>query len=247
MENLITVHSFESLAALDGPGVRLGVFLTGCPLRCAYCHNPDTWDKNNGTKFTSRQLVEKIERYVPYFGNIGGVTFSGGEPLLWAKELNEIAQELEKQQIHMTIDTAGSILNDEVRQLLEKRPLVLLDVKMPDEQRYNEYIKGSLRQTLDFLETADRYGCEIWLRYVVLPSINDSEKDVRDICEIGGRFRNVKKVELLPYHTLGVDKYEKLGLDYSLKHLQPPTPEEMHHLEKSVKEYYPTQRHEDNR
>ncbi|MEG1862602.1 MAG: pyruvate formate-lyase-activating protein [Oscillospiraceae bacterium] len=235
---MMTVHSFESLAALDGPGVRLGIFLTGCPLRCAYCHNPDTWDKGNGTDYSLPQILEKIKRYVPYFGNTGGVTFSGGEPLLWAKPLSELAESLKKEQIHMAIDTAGSLLNDDVKSLLSQKPLLLLDIKMPDEDRYKKYIKGSLKNTLDFLEYANEAGCEIWLRYVVVPTINDREKDVEDICKIGRRFSNVTKIELLPYHTLGVSKYEKLNIPYTLKNINPPSAEQMEQLQRIVDKYF---------
>lgn len=226
----LLVHSFESLAAVDGPGLRFAVFLAGCPLRCAYCHNPDTWTQNAAEPYTAEALCQKILRYRPYFGAHGGVTFSGGEPLMQAKALLPLLRLLHENGVPVAIDTAGSVYNDEVQAVLEETPLLLLDIKMPDEARYRRHIGGSLARVLQVLEQAEKAGCNMWLRYVVVPKINDSDDDVRAIVSIANAHKRVEKIELLAYHTLGVSKYEALGLAYPLADVQPPTQIHMIHL-----------------
>lgn len=226
----LLVHSFESLAAVDGPGLRFGVFLAGCPLRCAYCHNPDTWAQTAATTYTAEALFQKILRYRPYFGEHGGVTFSGGEPLLQAKALLPLVRMLGESGVSVALDTAGSVYNDDVQALLDEAPLLLLDIKMPDEERYRQHIGGSLASALQVLEQAEAAGCAVWLRYVVVSGINDSDDDVRTLAAIGNAHPCVEKIELLPYHTLGVHKYEALGIVYPLAGVQAPSGEQMEHL-----------------
>lgn len=238
MDNIIKIHSFESLAALDGPGLRLAVFLTGCPLRCAYCHNPDTWASEKYIPFTENQLMEKILRYRTYFKNNGGVTFTGGEPLLQAQELLPVVEKLKKENIHIVFDTAGSVANPAVEEILSHRPMLLTDIKMPDEERYKKYIKGSLATTLKFLDMAQQNNCETWLRYVVVPGINDSADDIKKIVTLANRYTCVKKVSLLAYHTMGLEKYNQLGLEYTLKHVKAPTQKHMQQLQEIVDRYF---------
>ncbi|MPN16671.1 Pyruvate formate-lyase 1-activating enzyme [bioreactor metagenome] len=235
---MFKIHSFESLAALDGPGIRFAIFFHGCPLRCAYCHNPETWYCDSEYTLSEEELFNKIKRYVPYFGKNGGVKFSGGEPLLYAKELCPFMDRLQTENIHIALDTAGSIMNEDVKELLKKKPLVLLDIKMPDKERYDSYIGGSLTDTLLFLDYADKYGCDIWIRYVVVPTINDSIEDIDKIIKYVKDKPNVKKLTLLPYHTLGVGKYEKLQLEYRLKDIEVPSKEKMTQLEDYVKVHF---------
>ncbi len=234
----IIVHSFESLAALDGPGLRYAVFLVGCPLRCAYCHNPDTWFNPSGTEYTPSELFRKIKRYTPYFGKDGGVTFSGGEPLLQARSLNPLVDMLQSENIHVALDTAGSVINDDVRALIERKPMLLLDIKMPTQALYDKYIGGRLSDTLYILKYADSAGCEIFIRYVIVPGINDTPEYARQIIDIASNYAGVKKITFLPYHTLGVSKYEKLGLDYSLKDVNPPSASHIDKLNSLIPDKY---------
>lgn len=234
----LIVHSLESMAAADGPGVRYGIFLAGCPLRCVYCHNPDTWDASNGQRYSIARLMEKIKRYRPYFKDKGGVTVSGGEPLLQAAAVAELADMLGREGINLAVDTSGSVINDDVKKLLSYRPLLLTDIKMPDEDRYRQYTGGSLQTNQRFLSLAQARGCDVWIRYVVVKGINDSINDIKQICRLAGGFDNVKKIELLPYHNMGRSKYEKLGLPYSLSDKNIPDSRQMQRLETAVKENF---------
>ncbi len=206
------IHSFESLAALDGEGLRYGIFMMGCNLRCAYCHNPDT-QNGKGIEFTSKELVKKILRYKPYFKNSGGVTFSGGEPLLQAAFINETADELLNYNINYALDTAGAVpLNDYVKKALDRSYMALLDVKFAADEEYIKYTGVSIKnvlQTLDYLEEINK---KTWIRTVIVPGINDSEEAIDKYCQLIYGRKNVAKYELLPFHTMGFTKYEKLGI-----------------------------------
>jgi len=206
------IHSFESLAAVDGIGLRCAVFLAGCPLRCAYCHNPDTWS-GAGQKTDAETLVKKITRYKPYFKKIGGVTFSGGEPLLQAEFLCECVPLLQSSGINYIIDTSGAVeISDSVRFVIEKAQMVILDLKFWDDESYIKYTGVDMGKTLDVLNYLESIGKQTWIRTVVIPGINDSE-EVLD--RYLGYIRNlicVEKYELLGFHTMGFYKYEKLGI-----------------------------------
>lgn len=203
------IHSFESLAAVDGEGLRCAVFLTGCPLRCAYCHNPDTWYAS-GTETEPDALVNKISRYKPYFGDKGGVTFSGGEPLVQAGFIADTVPLLLEKGINYAIDTSGALaLTDTVRYVLSNAQLVLLDLKFWDDESYIKYTGGSIERTLDMLNYLDSIGKRVWLRTVIVPGINDTETVMERYLPY---VRNcVEKYELLAFHTMGFHKYEKLG------------------------------------
>ncbi|MDR1629544.1 MAG: pyruvate formate lyase-activating protein [Oscillospiraceae bacterium] len=235
---IIKVHSIATLSAVDGPGIRCTVFLAGCPLRCAYCHNPDTWNAKNSTAYTTDELLVKLMRYAPYFGDGGGVTFSGGEPFVQAEAMLDLIQKLKENNIHVAIDTAGCVSNSFVEDILKMKPLLLLDIKMPDEARYEHYIGGTLRSALQTLALAEKYGCEIWIRYVVVPTLNDAPEDIMEIIDIANRHKNVTNLSLLPYHTMGVSKYEALGMAYTLKTIEPPDEEQMRSLNTVVKSHF---------
>lgn len=210
------IHSFESLAAVDGSGLRYGVFFAGCPLRCAFCHNPDTWS-NCGTAYTEKQLVKKISRYKPYFKNSGGATFTGGEPLLQADFIASLVPHLKEYDINYIIDTSGAIpLSDNVKYVLENSQCVLLDLKFWDDNSYKKYtsfgIDNTLK-TLDFLETVKK---EVWIRTVVIPGINDTEEKISKYVDIVKNYKCVTKYELLAFHTMGFFKYENLGIQNPL-------------------------------
>lgn len=211
------VHSFESLAAVDGDGLRYGVFLAGCPLRCAYCHNPDTWEMGAGHEFEASELVKKIARYRSYFGERGGVTFSGGEPLLQAEWLCAVAKLLEKEGIGYVLDTSGGVpLSEAVKTLLSGAQGILLDLKFPDEESYRRYTGRGISLTLAMLEYLESIGKETRIRIVVVPGINDSEESLEAyLAHLRGK-NCVSEVELLGFHTMGFHKYEALGIENRL-------------------------------
>lgn len=210
------IHSFESMAALDGEGIRYAVFFTGCPLRCAYCHNPDTWYKS-GREWSAHDLAEKIKRYKPYFKNGGGVTFSGGEPLLNAKFIIEAGRLLHDEGINYDIDTSGSVpLTDEVKAAFDGAELVILDVKFFDRESYRKYTKGDFDNFIAVGKYCTEKGIRLWLRTVVIPDINDNEQSIKKYAEFSKQFK-FEKYELLAFHTMGFFKYENLEIENPLK------------------------------
>ncbi len=211
MEGIL--HSIESLAAVDGEGLRCSVFLAGCPLRCAYCHNPDTWEMQ-GKRVTAESLVKKITRFRPYFGENGGVTFSGGEPLLQASFLREVAELLMQEKIPYVLDTSGQVeLSRDVLFLLKHAQSVLLDLKFWDDDSYRRYTGKGIQKTLDLLQAADDLGTRTVLRTVIIPDVNDTEKHVASYVRLFRDVSCVIKYELLPFHTMGFFKYENLGIE----------------------------------
>lgn len=209
------IHSFESMAALDGDGIRYAVFFTGCPLRCAYCHNPDTWHKS-GNEWTADDLVKKIKRYKPYFKNGGGVTFSGGEPLLNAEFIIETGRLLAEEGINYAVDTSGSVLlTDSVKKVLDGADLVILDVKFYEDGDYKKYTKGNFENFISIGKYCSEKGIRLWLRTVIVPGINDDEQSIKSYAEFSKQF-TFEKYELLAFHTMGFFKYEKLKMDNPL-------------------------------
>lgn len=228
------IHSFESLAAVDGEGLRYGVFLSGCPLRCAYCHNPDTWQRG-GREMSAPDLVKKISAYKPYFKENGGVTFSGGEPLVQAEFIKEAVPYLKEKGINYIIDTSGIIeLTDTVKYVLENAQSVLLDLKFPDDESYKKYtgqgIENTLK-TLDFLESIGKPTC---IRTVVVPGINDSEEYLLKYLPHIKDKRCIYKYELLAFHTMGFFKYEGLGIENRLSETPPLDAEKKDKLQEFV-------------
>ncbi|GAB6149286.1 pyruvate formate-lyase-activating protein [Clostridium novyi] len=220
--NMLTgyIHSFESMGLVDGPGIRNVVFLQGCPLRCSFCHNPDTWDFNTGSKTTPEELVEKIIRFKPYFKNNGGVTFSGGEPLMQPEFLLKALKLCKENNIHTAIDTSG-YYSDHLNEILKFTDLVLLDIKHVDDFSFKSLTGVSMERLLSFIETLNNSSCKVWIRHVVVPEITDSLEHIKALKKIIKKINNVEKIELLPYHTLGVNKYKALNIDYKLKDVEP--------------------------
>ena len=211
------IHSFESLAAVDGMGLRAAVFLAGCPLRCACCHNPDTWDMRTGIETDAEALLKKLRRYKPYFKETGGVTFSGGEPLLQAKFLSELVPMLAAEGIPYALDTSGAVeLTDEVRYLLSHAQTVLLDLKFPSDGEYVRYTRHGWDQTLEILRYLDEIGTPTWIRTVIIPGINDTEETVERYVQTVKNHPCVQKYELLGFHTMGFFKYRELGIENPL-------------------------------
>jgi pyruvate formate lyase activating enzyme len=217
---MLKVHSFETLGALDGPGIRFVIFLQGCPLRCKYCHNPDTWDYNAPCKVLSAlEICNKAKRYKPYFGENGGVTISGGEPFMQANELIKLIEALKNEDIRVTIDTSGAIYNEEVEKCLELCDLVILDIKHTKEEEYKKLTGGEIAKTIQVLNYLEKINKKTWLRQVVVPTITDDENQINDFKALGESKKNVEKIELIPYHRLGIEKWEKLGIPSELNHL----------------------------
>lgn len=210
------IHSFQSLGAVDGPGVRFVVFMQGCTLRCAYCHNPDTWN-TEGTAYDAEEVFEKILRYRPYFAQNGGVTVSGGEPLLQWEFVTELFSRLQNAGIHTALDTAGIGDPKGSLSVLRHTNLVLCDLKFASDTDYQAYCGGSLNDVLRFLKMTEEQNVSLWIRHVVVPGLNDSEEDILKIASLASRFSNLEKIELLPFRKLCVSKYEAMGLPFRLK------------------------------
>ena len=220
----LRVHSYESFGAVDGPGIRLVVFLQGCPLRCVFCHNPDTWATEGGTETPVAEIVRRAIRMRPYWGNGGGVTFSGGEPLLQARALVEAIRALRAEGIHVALDTSGALATVEAFAALDAADLVLLDVKSPTPEGFRAVTGADPApywQTLAHLRATQK---PLWIRQVVARGLNDTPAEkaaTRALLE----GLNVWRIDRLPYHELGVHKYEALGLPYRGAHLAPPSQE----------------------
>ncbi len=212
------IHSFESMAAVDGKGLRYEIFFTGCPLRCIYCHNPDSWHPS-GNDMTAEEVFKKVKRFKPYFKNGGGVTFSGGEPLLNADFINEIYPMLQNERIGYCIDTSGSVeLTETVKSALLNADLVILDIKFYNPEDYRKYTKGDFDKFMAVARYCSDNHISLWLRTVIVPGINDSEKDIDGYFELT-KDLNYERYELLPFHTMGFFKYDELGIDNPLKDL----------------------------
>lgn len=211
------IHSIESMGLVDGPGIRVVVFFQGCALRCKFCHNPDTWSLNGGEEYTPEQLVRKIERFKPYFEKSGGgVTFSGGDPLRQPEFLLEVLKLCKKKDINTCIDTAGYGFG-KYDEILKYTDLVLFDIKHITREGYKNITSMEIDESLKFLEAMKKNDTKIWIRHVIVPRITDEEEHLKQLKEFIDKIPNVEKVELLPYHLLGVNKYEGLGIKYPLE------------------------------
>ena len=210
------VSSLQSLGTVDGPGLRYVIFLQGCPLRCVYCHNPETWDPAGGTAYAPEELVEKVLRCRAYFGEQGGVTVSGGEPLLQAPFVAELFRQLKAAGVHTALDTSGAGDLKQAAQVLDWTDLVLLDLKFPDEAGYRQYCRGSWAQTQAFAALAGEKHVPLWVRHVVVPGLNDSLEDLRAIKAQAESLPGFQKLEWLPFHNMCLEKYQQLGLPFPL-------------------------------
>lgn len=223
MENLkAKVHSIETFGTVDGPGIRFVVFMQGCHLQCKYCHNRDTWDLNSNTTYTASELTNKILKYKNYFlASGGGVTISGGEPLLQSKFLIELFTLLKKEKINTAIDTSGMVdLTEDIKKIIDLTDLFLLDIKSINDD-ICKYLTGhSNKQELEFARYLNNINKPMWIRQVIVPTITDRTEDLLTLKDFISSLTNVEKVELLPYHDLGKNKWITLGLDYELKNIR---------------------------
>ena len=229
------VHSIQSLGTVDGPGVRFVVFLQGCFLRCKCCHNPDTWDPHGGTIYTAEEIVQKAVRYREYFGETGGITLSGGEPLLQAAFAREVFYLCHEAGINTCLDTAGSVMNEDVKALLAETDRVLLDWKYTDEEAYRENTGCEAHTVQAFLEYLNAHTLPVTLRQVIIPTINDTAENVMRLKAVANRYPCVDKIELLPFRKICQTKYDALGLPFPFGHLPEPTRERMETLNALLK------------
>lgn len=211
------IHSFETMGLVDGPGVRVVVFMQGCKLRCKFCHNPDTWGEKQGQEYTTDELLKKVLRFKPYFEKSGGgITFSGGEPLLQPEFLLEALKLCKENGIHTCIDTAGYGFS-EYDEILKYTDLVLFDIKHYTRDGYKNVTLMEVDKSLEFLEAMKRNNTKIWIRHVVVPGLTDGEEHIKGLNDFIKTIPNVEKIELLPYHLLGINKYETLKIAYPLE------------------------------
>ncbi len=228
------VHSFESLGTVDGPGIRYVIFLQGCHLKCKYCHNRDTWDIKGGTYKSLDEIFNQIIRYKPYFkSSNGGVTVTGGEPLLQVKFLIELFKKLKKVGIHTCIDTSGIVsISQDIKEVLTLTDLVLLDIKHIDDEKCKDLTGFSNKKELEFAKYLSNNGIKMWIRQVIIPGLTDDEADIRRLREFIQTLNGVQKVEFLPYHTAGKYKWAELGKKYELAHIREATKEDVERAKK---------------
>ena len=216
------INSLESFGTVDGPGVRFVVFTQGCPLRCLYCHNPDTWDPKGGLKdMTPQELFEEVVKYKSFIQD-GGVTISGGEVLMQATEATEFFKLCQQEGLHTALDTSGVYLNDEIKETLKVTDLVLLDIKSIDPEQHKQITGGiPIDKSFTFLKYLEDQGIKCWIRHVVVPEYTDNDELLKKLAKTLEAYSNIEKIELLAYHTLGEAKYNAMGIKYPLHGLPP--------------------------
>ena len=231
------IHSFESLGAVDGPGIRFVVFMQGCHLRCKYCQNRDTWDINAGKSYTVKEVIEKILRYKNYIlASNGGVTLSGGEPLLQQDFVIALFRELKKQNISTCLDTSGMFsITDKIKQIVDLTDIFLLDIKCINDETCKWLTGSSNKLELEFAKYINNKNKRIWIRQVLVPGITDKEEDLLKLKEFLKTI-NVEKFEFLPYHDLGKYKWEKLGVPYELEDVRVANNEDVERAKEIIKE-----------
>ena len=213
------VHSIQSLGTVDGPGVRFAVFLQGCNLRCKCCHNPDTWDIKGGTEYTAEEIVNKALRYKAYFGKEGGITLTGGEPLLQSEFAAEVFSLCRKNGINTCLDTSGSLYLQNIEKLLKVTDRVLLDVKYTSDELYRENVGCDMERVLRFLGVLQEMSIPVTVRQVIIPTVNDTEENIEKLKKITEKFSVVDKTELLPFRKICQVKYDNMGLTFPFGHL----------------------------
>lgn len=235
------VHSLESFGLVDGPGVRYVVFVQGCRMRCQFCHNPDTWNEGPCQSYSADALLQKALRYRPYWGGSGGITVSGGEPLLQIDFLLEFFQKAKQAGVHTCIDTAGAPFTraqpffSKFQQLMQWTDLLLLDMKEINDTRHKALTGFSNRNILDLARYLSEIRKPVWIRHVLVPERSDFDEDLQKLAGFLATLQNVERVEVLPYHTMGAYKWELLGIPYPLEGIAPPTEERVKNAERMLK------------
>lgn len=229
-----SIDSIETMGLVDGPGIRVVIFFNGCKLRCKYCHNPETWVRGKDN-MTVDEVYNKIMRCEPYFRNNGGVTFSGGEPLLHQEFIIELSKKLKEHNIHIALDTAG-VGNGNYSEILKYIDLVLLDIKHTSNEGY-KYITGNdITSVEEFISILNTTGIKVWIRQVVTPGITDTREYILSLKEYIKKINNIERIDLLPYHTMGIEKYNKLGIPYPLGGVPPMDKDKVNELYNILKE-----------
>ena len=232
------IHSIESFGLVDGPGVRSIAFLQGCNLRCRYCHNPDTWVKTGGTEWEAEALFQKLYRFKPYWKKNGGITVSGGEALLQMKFVTDLFSIAKKHQVHTALDTSGGPFRtdpdylESFQKLMDVTDLFILDLKEMDSEKHKALTGQDNRNILELARYLSAHGKSMWIRHVLVPGLTDSEDGLEALYAFLQELKGVERVEILPYHTMGVHKWEALGIPYSLTDVLPPSAEEVKRAEK---------------
>lgn len=232
------IHSTESFGSVDGPGVRFVIFVSGCPMRCQFCHNPDTWNMQAGEKRSVDDLVKHALRYRSYWKNGGGITVSGGEPLLQIDFLIELFRRAKQEKIHTAIDTSGAPFTREepffgkFQELMGVTDLLLLDIKHIDDEGHQFLTGHTNKNILDMARYLSEIGKPVWIRHVLVPERNDEDEYLKRLDAFISTLTNVERVEVLPYHTLGEYKWKELGYDYPLSGIEPPTRERIENANK---------------
>lgn len=220
------IHSFESFGTVDGPGIRFVIFLQGCPLRCLYCHNPDTWAYEEGTEYSVEEVVSEVMKYKSYIKN-GGVTISGGDPLVQLNFVIALFSALKEEGVHTCLDTSGYLYSNmtqaSYKRLLKVTDLILLDIKHIDNEKHKELTGQPNKPVMAFAEFLSDNKQPMWIRHVLVPGYSDDTNDLINLRKYIDTLQSVEKVEILPYHTMGVDKYKRLNMTYPLEGLSEPT------------------------
>jgi len=220
------IHSFETAGTLDGPGIRFVVFITGCPLRCQYCQNPDTWHVRNGSPMSVDQVMREIEKYAGFLIKAGGgITFSGGEPLVQIKFLANLLRKCKQRGLHTAVDTSGVLGERMTDAMLADTDLVLLDIKAFDPDIYRQITGGKVAATQGFAKRLSSMAKPTWIRFVLVPQLTDDFEDIEHLADFVADLQGVERVEVLPFHKMGEHKWEALNLDYQLKETEPPSEE----------------------
>lgn len=235
---MLRVHSIETFGTHEGPGIRLVIFLQGCNIRCLYCHNPDLLSRDGGNLMKRKEILAITEKQKGYFGVDGGVTVSGGEPTLQTKSLYKLFRELNKRKIHTALDTNGIIATNEVKKLYQKTDLLLLDIKHIDEKIHVKLTGSTNKNVLEMAKYREDSKKAMWIRYVLVPGWNDDEKSLKEFGEHFVGYKTIERVEILPYHTLGVYKYKQLGMKYKLSKVSSPTPEVIEKTRNILSKYF---------
>lgn len=231
--NYARIHSIETFGTVDGPGIRFVTFFQGCSLQCKYCHNRDTWNMNEGNIISVDELFNKILKYKTYITPNGGFTASGGEPLLQPEFLIELFKKLKKEKIHTAIDTSGMFeINDNIKELLSLTDLVLLDIKHINLEKCKELVGTTNEKELNFARYLSDNNIPIWIRQVIIPGITDNEDDLKNLKLFINSLKTVENIELLPYHNLGIHKWEALDLEYQLSNVPIATNEDIEKTKK---------------
>ena len=232
------IHSIETFGTVDGPGIRCILFFQGCPLRCKYCHNRDTWDAKCGTEYTADELIEKAAKYTSYMKSSGGgITASGGEATLQPEFLAELFAKAKERDIHTCLDTSGFVDIEKIEKVLDNTDLVLLDLKHMDEEKSKELTGVGIQKALKLAKHLEERNIPVWIRHVLVPGITDSEDNLSKIGEFAASLNNVERLELLPYHSIGVHKWESMGLDYELKDVRDADQDDVRKASEIIERY----------